>query len=178
MEDIFLAGSQSCQDPGSCHTCLPGCFPDPEGEQRTCCIHGIGSDQKVSVVKECDAGHLYNEDVDELNGQHEHQLPDAADLQEHGAGQQAEQHAVGEVLQRERGPCQIPALPLPFLAPPSPDPGVGLGVGGRAWFGNVPADGSQPGNERKCQEAAGDGLQVEVDLEGDSGPGHIAPRSG
>lgn len=92
--------------------------PDPKGEQRRCCIHGIGSDQKVSVVKECDSGHLYNEHVDELNGQHEHQLPDAADLQEHGAGQQAEQHAVGEVLQREGAmsdPSSALALPGPSL---------------------------------------------------------------
>lgn len=88
-------------------------------EQRKRCIHGIGGNQKVSVVKERDAGHLDHEHVDELDGQHEHQLPDAADLQEHGAGQQAEQHAVGEVLQREGGlrsqPRPCPYRPRPTL---------------------------------------------------------------
>lgn len=123
------------------------------GGQRRCCIHGIGGDQKVSVVKECDAGHLYDEHVDELDGQHEHQLPDAADLQEHGAGQQAEQHAVGEVLQRQAATSDpSSALALTGPSPPSPDLGVALG-GGRAWFGNVPADGSQPGGEKKSSAA-------------------------
>lgn len=108
----------------------PWILPRPQGEQRRCCIHGIGGDQKISVVKECDAGHLYDEHVDELNGQHEHQLPDAADLQEHGAGQQAEQHTVGEILQRE-GATSDPssALFLTGPSPSSPDLGVGLGVG-------------------------------------------------
>lgn len=71
--------------------------------------------------------HLNDEHVDELDGQHEHQLPNAADLQEHGAGQQAEQHAVGEVLRREGGrlsarPPPFPRAPPPPRAPPSPGP--------------------------------------------------------
>lgn len=115
-EDTFLAGSLCCQDPGSCHPCHPGLSPDPAEDRRRSYIHGIGGDQKVSVVKECDAGHLDNEHIDELDGQHEHQLPNAADLQEHGAGQQAEQHTVGEVLEREG--LSDPMRPWASLAPP------------------------------------------------------------
>ena len=85
-------------------------------------LHGVGGDQQVGVVKERDAGHLNNEHVCELNGQHEHQLPNAADLQEHGAGQQAEQHAVGEVLRREGSGLQRPGPTLPGPTPRPPEP--------------------------------------------------------
>lgn len=84
-----------------------------------CHLHGIGGDQKVGIVKECHTGHLDDEHVDELDGQHERQLPDAADLQEHGAGQQAEQHAVGEVLWETAG---FRDRPLPGPRPPASQP--------------------------------------------------------
>ena len=44
--------------------------------------HGVGHDQQVHVVKEADLRNLHDEDVEELNEQHEEQLPYAADLQE------------------------------------------------------------------------------------------------
>lgn len=170
MEDIFLAGSLCWQDPGSCHTRHPGFFPQtPKGEQRRCCIHGIGGDQKVSVVKECDAGHLYDEHVDKLNGQHEHQLSDAADLQEHGAGQQAEQHAVGEVLQRQ-GAMSDPSSALTLPGPSLTWPGGGTG-GGRAWFllkvASQEVKGKVSSLARKRLEM---GSRLKWNLEGDTGP--------
>lgn len=97
--------------------------PDPVGKpRRGGHLHGIGGDQQVSVVKQCDPGHLDDEHVYELNGQHEHQLPNAADLQEHGAGQQAEQHAVGEVLRTEGSGLQRPGLASPNPGLPEPWP--------------------------------------------------------
>lgn len=79
-------------------------------------IYGVGGDLHVSIVKEHESGYLDDEHVGELNGQHEHQLPDAADLQEHGAGQQAEQHTAGEILWRQTvGGCQSDGLaPAPL----------------------------------------------------------------
>lgn len=50
------------------------------------------------VVKEVHFGHLQDEEVEKLHEQHEEEFADAADLQEDGAGQQAEQHAGREVL--------------------------------------------------------------------------------
>lgn len=50
------------------------------------------------VVEEVHFGHLQDEEVEELHEEHEEEFADAADLQEDGAGQQAEQHAGREVL--------------------------------------------------------------------------------
>lgn len=126
----------------------------PFGVPGGCHLHGVGRDQEVGIVKECDTGHLNDEHVDELDGQHEHQLPDAADLQEHGAGQQAEQHAVGEVLRREGGrlsapppspaprPSPGPAFPWAPPAPPLP-PTASLQselISGETGSGDVSAD--------------------------------------
>lgn len=63
---------------------------------------GDRTDQQVCVVKYVHLRPLDQQEESELNEQHERQLPDAADVQEHGAGQQGEQHAVAEVLQRTR----------------------------------------------------------------------------
>ena len=64
--------------------------------------HGVGHDQQVHVVEQGDLGHLHDEHVEHLDEEHEEELPYAAHLQEHGAGQQTEQHTGREVLQRER----------------------------------------------------------------------------
>lgn len=64
-------------------------------------MDGVGHHQQVLVVKEADLGHLQNEEVKNLDEEHEEELPDAADLQEDGGGQQAEQDAEGEVLEGE-----------------------------------------------------------------------------
>lgn len=74
---------------------------------------GVSSDQLVSVVEQ---GHLrpfYQQEESELDKQHQDQLPDAADVQEHRAGQQGEQHAIAEILGRPgrksakvSGPCK------------------------------------------------------------------------
>lgn len=61
-------------------------------------MDGVGHHQQVLVVKEVDLGHLQYEEVKNLNEEHEEEFPDAADLQEDGGGQQAEQDAEGEVL--------------------------------------------------------------------------------
>lgn len=46
-------------------------------------------------------GHLHDEEVEQLDAKHEEEFPDAADLQEDGAGQQAQQHAGSKVLKWE-----------------------------------------------------------------------------
>lgn len=61
-------------------------------------MDGVGHHQQVLVVKEADLGHLQYEEVKNLDEEHEEEFPDAADLQEDGGGQQAEQDAEGEVL--------------------------------------------------------------------------------
>lgn len=72
---------------------------------RVCvCVNsqGVSKDQLVCVVKQ---GHLrpfYQQDESELDKQHQDQLPYAADVQEHRAGQQGEQHAVAEILGKTR----------------------------------------------------------------------------
>lgn len=53
------------------------------------------------VVKEVHFGHLQDEEVEELHEEHEEEFADAADLQEDGAGQQAEQQAGREVLRAQ-----------------------------------------------------------------------------
>lgn len=50
-------------------------------------VDGVGHHQQVLVVKEADFGHLQDEEVDELDEEHEEEFTDAADLQEDGAGQ-------------------------------------------------------------------------------------------
>lgn len=64
-------------------------------------MEGVGHHQQVLVVKQVDFGHLQNEDVENLDEEHEEELPDAADLQEDGGGQQAQQDAEGEVLKED-----------------------------------------------------------------------------
>lgn len=66
-------------------------------------VDGVGHHQQVLVVKEADFGHLQDEEVDELDEEHEEEFTDAADLQEDGAGQQAQQHAGREVLRERLG---------------------------------------------------------------------------
>lgn len=61
-------------------------------------LHGIGGDKKVRIVQQCYLWPLHQQQEAELDEHHEGQLPDAADLQEHGAGQQCQQHAVAEIL--------------------------------------------------------------------------------
>lgn len=64
-------------------------------------VNGVGHHQQVVVVKEVHFGHLQDEEVEKLHEEHEEEFSDAADLQEDGAGQQAEQHAGREVLRRQ-----------------------------------------------------------------------------
>lgn len=61
---------------------------------------GVGNDQQVCIVKQ---GHLrpfHQQEESELDEQHQSQLPYAADVEEHRAGQQGQQHAVAEILQQ------------------------------------------------------------------------------
>lgn len=55
-------------------------------------VDGVGHDQQVLVVEEAHCRHLHHKQVEQLDEQHEEELADAADLQEDGAGQQAQQH--------------------------------------------------------------------------------------
>ena len=64
----------------------------------TCYLHGIGGDEEVCVVEQSDLWPLHQQQEGELDEQHEGKLPDAADLQEHRAGQQRQQHAVAKIL--------------------------------------------------------------------------------
>lgn len=59
---------------------------------------GIGQDQQVGVVKEGCVRPLHQQQERGLDAHHEQQLPNATDVQEDGAGEQAEHHAVAEVL--------------------------------------------------------------------------------
>ena len=59
----------------------------------------LGFDQQVCVVKQYHLRPLYQQEESELDEQHQSQLPYAADVEEHGAGQQGQQHAVAEILQ-------------------------------------------------------------------------------
>lgn len=62
----------------------------------------VGLDQQVGVVEQDDLGPLGQQEEGELDEEHQSQLADAADVQEDGAGQQGQQHAVAEVLRRHR----------------------------------------------------------------------------
>lgn len=66
-------------------------------------VHGISDHQQVHVVKKVDLWHLHDEDVENLNEEHEKELPDAAHLQEHRACQEAEQHTRREILRKQKG---------------------------------------------------------------------------
>lgn len=75
--------------------------------------HGVSKDQLVCVVKQGHLRPLYQQEESELDKQHQHQLPYAADVQEHRTGQQGEQHAIAEILgepgrksAKVRGPCK------------------------------------------------------------------------
>lgn len=61
---------------------------------------GVGNDQQVCVVKQGHLRPLHQQEESELDEQHQSQLPYAADVEEHGAGQQGQQHAVAEILHR------------------------------------------------------------------------------
>lgn len=63
-------------------------------------LQPVGVEQQVSVVEQGHLRPLHQQEEDKLDEQHERQLPDAADVEEHGAGQQGQQHAVAEVLQQ------------------------------------------------------------------------------
>lgn len=62
-------------------------------------LHGIGGDKEVCVVEKCYLWPLHQQQEGELDEQHEGQLPYAADLQEHWASQQRQQHTVAEILE-------------------------------------------------------------------------------
>lgn len=66
-------------------------------------VDDIGHHQQVLVVEEAHFGHLQDKEVEELDEEHEEEFADAADLQEDGAGQQAQQHAGREVLREKDG---------------------------------------------------------------------------
>lgn len=61
---------------------------------------GVGNDQQVCVVKQGHLRPLHQQEESELDEQHQSQLPYAADVEEHRAGQQGQQHAVAEILQQ------------------------------------------------------------------------------
>lgn len=66
---------------------------------------GVGNDQKVCVVKQGHLRPLHQQEESELDEQHQSQLPYAADVEEHRAGQQGQQYTVAEILQ-QRGDSQ------------------------------------------------------------------------
>lgn len=74
---------------------------------------GVNKDQLVCVVKQGYLRPFDQQEESELDKQHQDQLPDAADVQEHRAGQQGEQHTIAEILgqpgrksTKVRGPCK------------------------------------------------------------------------
>lgn len=66
-------------------------------------LHSVGYHQQVHIVKKVDLWHLHDEDVENLNEEHEEELPDAAHLQEYRARQQAEQYTWREILKKQKG---------------------------------------------------------------------------
>ena len=62
-------------------------------------LQRVGGDQQVGVVEQGHLRPLHQHDEDQLDEHHESQLANAADVQEHGAGQQGQHHAVAEILQ-------------------------------------------------------------------------------
>lgn len=72
-------------------------IPEQQGT-RAAHSHSVGRHQQVYVVEEADGRELQHQHVNKLNEEHEEQLPDAADLQEDRAGQQAKEHTGGEIL--------------------------------------------------------------------------------
>lgn len=92
-------------------------------------LDGVGRHQQVLVVKQADFGHLQNKEVENLDEEHEEELPDAADLQEDGGGQQAQQNAEGEVLKEDRqSKCRRVKIPGPPAADLLPNLTAVLGV--------------------------------------------------
>lgn len=59
----------------------------------------VGNDQHVCVVEQGHLRPLHQQEESELDEQHQSQLPYAADVQEHRAGQQGQQYTVAEILQ-------------------------------------------------------------------------------
>lgn len=70
--------------------------------------HGIGGDKEVGVVKQRYLWPLHEQQEGELDEEHEGQLPYAADLQEHRAGQQRQQHTVAKILEQREGVRRSP----------------------------------------------------------------------
>ena len=64
---------------------------------------GISDEQQVCVVEQHHLRPLHQQQEGELDEQHQSQFPYAADVQEHGAGQQGQQYAVAEILQGRWG---------------------------------------------------------------------------
>lgn len=60
----------------------------------------VGDDQQVRVVKQGHLRPLHQQEERELDEQHQSQLPYAADVEEHGAGQQGQHYTVAEILQQ------------------------------------------------------------------------------
>lgn len=63
-------------------------------------LQPVGVEQQVSIIKQGHLRPLHQQEEDKLDKQHERQLPNAADVEEHGAGQQGQQHTVAEILQQ------------------------------------------------------------------------------
>lgn len=53
-------------------------------------LHGIGCNQKICIVKEGNPRHFHNDDIYKFNNQHQNEFPNAVDLKEHRAGQEAQ----------------------------------------------------------------------------------------
>lgn len=63
---------------------------------------GVGMNKLVCVIKQDNLRPLHQDEESELDEQHQSQLTDAADVEEHGAGQQGQQYTVAEILQNRR----------------------------------------------------------------------------
>lgn len=53
-------------------------------------LHGIGCDQKICIIEEGKPWHFHNKDICKFNNQHQNEFPNATDLKEHRAGQEAQ----------------------------------------------------------------------------------------
>lgn len=63
-------------------------------------LQGVSDEEQVCIVKQGHLRPLHQHEESELDEQHEGQLANAADVEEHGAGQQGQQNTVAEILQQ------------------------------------------------------------------------------